>query len=442
MWSAITVLLAIFSARSVVAASAASGTFNILSMNVAGLPAILNGNGEEGDKTTNTNLIGQNMAKIGYDLIHVQEDFNYHAALYDADTHPYRTATSGGVPFGSGLNTLSNSDWIDFSRTKWATCSDASESDCLTPKGFTFMRWRVDEGVYIDAINLHADAGTEDGDNVARSANLDQVRDFIAANSAGNAVLVFGDTNSRYTRAVDTGIRDLVADQGMTDAWVKHARGGSPPPAGADAILCPEGVPANISCETVDKVFFRGSKLLDLQSTDFFYDTDRFLSENGTLLTDHNPVRVEFSWTLADNLRQSDLFGGPHGTYFNDLPSLPDSPKVSSVTLRGGNRLDSIAFTLTSGATLTHGGDGGDATSLTLANGESITAATLCQAQYNSHTRIFYAKLTTSGGQTVDAGKTTDDCTSVSAPEGFGIVGAYGQDGDEVDQLGWIFGRQ
>ena len=58
---------------------------------------------------------------------------------------------------------------------------------------------------------------------------------------------------------------------------------------------------------------FRGSKLLDLQSTDFFYDTDRFLSENGTLLTDHNPVRVEFSWTLADNLRQSELFGGPHG---------------------------------------------------------------------------------------------------------------------------------
>ena len=37
----------------------ASGTFNILSMNVAGLPEILNGNGESGDKTTNTMLIGQ-----------------------------------------------------------------------------------------------------------------------------------------------------------------------------------------------------------------------------------------------------------------------------------------------------------------------------------------------------------------------------------------------
>ena len=57
------------------------------------------------------------------------------------------SSSQSSVPFGSGLNTLSNFDWVDFSRTKWATCSDASESDCLTPKGFTFMRWRVDEGV-------------------------------------------------------------------------------------------------------------------------------------------------------------------------------------------------------------------------------------------------------------------------------------------------------
>ncbi|KAI9065027.1 hypothetical protein FKP32DRAFT_1568737 [Trametes sanguinea] len=442
MLSVITVLLAVASYRSVRAASAASGTFNILSMNVAGLPEILNSNGESGDKMTNTMIIGEDMSKYSYDLIHVQEDFNYHATLYAADTHPFRTATSGGVPFGSGLNTLSNFDWVDFSRTKWATCSDASESDCLTPKGFTFMRVRVDEGIYIDAINLHADAGTEDADNVARSANLDQVRDFIAANSQGNAVLVFGDTNSRYTRAADTGIRDLVSQEGMTDAWVKHARNGSPPAAGADALLCPDGVPTNISCETVDKVFFRGSKLIDLDSTDFFYDTDRFLSPNGSLLTDHNPVRVEFSWTLASNLRQSDLFGGPHGTYFNDLPSLPDSPSLASVTLRGAARLDAVSFTLTSGAVLSHGGTGGAPATLTLAAGEVLTGATLCWAQHDGHTRNFYAQLTTSAGRSVEAGTVTADCASVSAPDGFGIVGGYGQDGDEMDQLGWIFARQ
>lgn len=40
------------------ATAASSGTFNALSMNVAGLPAILNSNGD-GDKTTNTMMIGE-----------------------------------------------------------------------------------------------------------------------------------------------------------------------------------------------------------------------------------------------------------------------------------------------------------------------------------------------------------------------------------------------
>jgi hypothetical protein len=46
------------------------------------------------------------------------KDFNYHATLYANDNHTFRTATSGGVPFGSGLNTLSNFDWLDFTRIK------------------------------------------------------------------------------------------------------------------------------------------------------------------------------------------------------------------------------------------------------------------------------------------------------------------------------------
>lgn len=145
--------------QSVVAAPQASGTFNALSFNVAGLPAILNSNDVPGDKTTNTASIGQKFAQYGFDIIHVQEDFNYHATLYANDNHTYRTPTSGGALFGSGLNTMSNFDWVDFERTKWATCSDASGSDCLTPKGFTFMRVKVSEGVWVDCYNLHADAG-------------------------------------------------------------------------------------------------------------------------------------------------------------------------------------------------------------------------------------------------------------------------------------------
>ena len=84
----------------------------------------------------------------------------YHLCYYQfkRDDHVVEVF-SGGAAIGSGLNTISNYDWVDFTRVKWDTCSDASESDCLTPKGFTFMRWNPSEGVYIDFYNLHADAG-------------------------------------------------------------------------------------------------------------------------------------------------------------------------------------------------------------------------------------------------------------------------------------------
>ncbi|KAJ8131739.1 hypothetical protein O1611_g1881 [Lasiodiplodia mahajangana] len=55
------------------ARAATSGSFNVLSMNVAGLPAFLNGNDVPGDKTTNSGVIGTKFADYGYDLIHVQE---------------------------------------------------------------------------------------------------------------------------------------------------------------------------------------------------------------------------------------------------------------------------------------------------------------------------------------------------------------------------------
>lgn len=100
-----------------------TGTFNTLTYNVAGLPALLNGNDVPGDKTTNTARIGQLFTRYNISLIHVQEDFNFHATLYENDKHPYRTATSGGVPFGSGLNSLSNYEYTGFQRVKWDVCS-------------------------------------------------------------------------------------------------------------------------------------------------------------------------------------------------------------------------------------------------------------------------------------------------------------------------------
>lgn len=65
----------------VAAAETTSGTFSILSFNVAGLPSILQDNDESGDKTTNSELIGTYFSEYDFDVIQVQEDFNYHAYI-------------------------------------------------------------------------------------------------------------------------------------------------------------------------------------------------------------------------------------------------------------------------------------------------------------------------------------------------------------------------
>jgi endonuclease/exonuclease/phosphatase family metal-dependent hydrolase len=409
-------------------AAAAGGSFSVLTYNVAGLPEGLS----SGDPEKNTPLISPRLG--AYDIVNVQEDFNYHAALYAGDDHPHRTPTSGGVPFGDGLNTLSDLPYSDFERVRWQQCNG---TDCLTPKGFTFARVRLAEGVYVDLYNVHANAGVTDADLAARRANLTQLTRYVAARSAGNAVVVMGDTNTRYTRAGDN-IRDLVRGAGLTDAWVELERGGAEPAQGSPALVCD---PAAVTdgCEVVDKILYRDSRFVDLTARDYRNEHPRFLDGAGLPLSDHYPHTVDFSYTLAEGIRLSDTFGGPHGTAFTDLPALPERPVVRALTLRGGARLDQVSLTLGDGTAFTHGGTGGTPATLELAPGEHLTSVTLTRGQKDGRTRLFSARFTTSGGRALSAGTPTADAATFTAPAGWRIAGFTGRAGDEVDQLGVVY---
>jgi endonuclease/exonuclease/phosphatase family metal-dependent hydrolase len=279
-------------------ADATGGSFSVLTYNIAGLPEFLSSS----HPAVNTPQIGARLG--GYDAVHVQEDFNYHDELYAADRHPYRTPTSGGAGFGDGLNTLSSHPYHDFERVTWNACHG---TDCLTPKGFTWSRIRLAEGVYVDFYNLHANAGTADADLAARRDNLSQLSRFITDNSAGSAVIVMGDTNTRYTRAGDN-IRLLGTANGLTDAWVQYVRNGSPPPRGSPALVCD---PARVtsSCEVVDKVLFRSSRFVQLGLTDYDNENGSFLDGNYNPLSDHYPITARFRWSLATNLLLSSVVG-------------------------------------------------------------------------------------------------------------------------------------
>lgn len=69
---------------------------------------------------------------------------------------------------------------------------------------------------------------TDVGDETARAANLQQVADYIDIWSIGNSVIVFGDTNSRYTRALD-GITVFGTQNPLTDVYVELENGGVNP---------------------------------------------------------------------------------------------------------------------------------------------------------------------------------------------------------------------
>ncbi|MFH9548422.1 jacalin-like lectin [Streptomyces sp. NPDC017435] len=422
------------------AADPVSGSFSTLTYNVAGLPAILSSASTPRDTSTTT--IGQRIAP--YDIVHVEEDFNYHSYLYAADTaHAYRTPTSGGAGIGSGLNTLAKLpyDSDDFERVHWNSCQ-LDSGDCLTPKGFSFMRERLAEGVYVDFYNLHTNAGTNDGDLASRADNLAQLTAFIKTHSAGNAVVVMGDTNTRYTRSGDT-IAEFAAANGLTDPWVKLVRGGTPPVKGSDALVCDQSGPTvPNTCEVVDKVLYRGSKLVSLDATSYSNEHAKFLTDAGLMLSDHDPIAVGFSWSRNAEFQLSDQYGGPHGDYYTDIDAVPAGARPVSLSLRSGSRVDGVGLTLDNGKVLTHGGTGGTASSLTLGSGEYVTSAQLCQGAKDGHTRIFYAKFSTNLGRSLSGGTTTSDCVTRTAPSGWQLAGFHGRAADEVDKLGFIFTKR
>ncbi|KAH7469236.1 Sphingomyelinase [Phytophthora ramorum] len=291
----------------------AESTFTVLCYNVAGLPALIS----SGNPATYSLEMGKRISD--WDIVNVQEDFNYHAYLYKDNTQEYRTATSGGVPFGSGLNTLSHFPFsaTGLQRTQWEECSNDESADCMTPKGFTLQGVQLADGAIIDVYNLHADAGVSAADQKARASNLQQLSDYITANSGDNAVIIMGDTNTRYTRELDT-IAEFVAGQNLTDGWVEYIRKGVPPEKGAEAIKCETANMTN-ECEVVDKIMFRGNKYITLTLDKWSNENEAFLDKNGTALSDHPPISSTFSWSLNPDLNLSNAFGGPHGTPFSDI---------------------------------------------------------------------------------------------------------------------------
>lgn len=255
------------------------GKIALLTYNVAGLPEGIN---SDQFPTKHMPLISPLLN--AYDVVNIQEDFAYHDILYKQITLPYKTKYEAKASFGDGLNTVSKIPLLDFRRIKWHSCFG---TDCLTPKGFSYGRLRINENTYIDLYNVHCNAGSDNGSMTARRSNIIQLANYIQNNSANNAIILMGDFNCRYTRTGDN-IRKIDS-LSLKDIWIELIRNNNVPEQNGNSLTNCNN-PTHPECEVVDKIYYRGSNQIMLSAIKFQLDSTLFYDKDGMPLSDHLPM--------------------------------------------------------------------------------------------------------------------------------------------------------
>lgn len=264
--------LLLMATAALLACAPSEGAFELLTYNVAGLPQRISGSSPE----KNHPLISPKLN--AYDLVGVQEDFQYHELLVPSLELPHLTEPTSPREraMGDGLAYFSRFPLTNHEQVQWEDCSGVFDgaSDCLAEKGFNAVTVTLAEGVTVELYNLHADAGSGDEDAAARAANFRQLTAHLKARAAGKAVLVVGDTNLKAEREKDvTVLSTFLADTGLADA--------------CRTLKCPT--------ESIDRVMFRSSDALELTPTAWRFATE-FVDDAGEQLSDHQAVHVSMSW--------------------------------------------------------------------------------------------------------------------------------------------------
>ena len=108
-----------------------------------------------------------------------------------------------------------------------------------------------------------------------------------------------GDTSSTIAgRSFGEILQPLICQASVFELGQRLEMGGVEPTEGSAALLCENPSPIE-TCEIVDKVFYRSGNGVNLRAVNFDYAGDKFLQEDGNVLSDHDPVLVEFEWSIS-----------------------------------------------------------------------------------------------------------------------------------------------
>ena len=282
----------------------ASTDFSVCSLNVDGLPesilfVTLN---TDGPQAAGTRLISQYLAQNAYDLIGVQEDFNF-----DEELKTSLTDYGHGTHRGKVTGLSNNTDGLNFfwNTAKGRSASgetytaynhtESGDGNQYINKGWRYYEVTLADGMKIDLYMTHMDAG-----DVVSSRNTqwtELANAVIANTNTKRPKIILGDFNSRFTReAIIDNFFTPIENTGnytVGDAWVEKTRSGNYPSIGPDA-----------AGEVVDKIIYlnptaTGAVTLTLNS--YVRDSENYTyeamgSSAGTgPLGDHIPIVARFT---------------------------------------------------------------------------------------------------------------------------------------------------
>ena len=298
------------------AASGGSGTFSLLSYNVAGLPV------EISKERPDINIPKISPLLDDYDVVMTQEDFdwwkpdglasgadftNYHDRLRADANHEFRTEQHPGneavgidieadrpnMELGDGLGVLSQFPLADTVRVPWDSCFgefDSGASDCLAMKGFLLTRLELADGVVVDLYDLHGEAGGGPEDQALQVEDFEQLAAYMAEHSEGHAIIVGGDTNL-HTDPPGADAHEDSANGEDLEIWSTFL----------DEVGLTDACTATDCAEPgrIDKVAYRSDDGIELEATSHEFQTDVFVDDAGEDLSDHQALEVVFSWMQA-----------------------------------------------------------------------------------------------------------------------------------------------
>jgi len=304
--------------------------FSVATLNVDGLPKKIlifnvnaDGPGDEG-----TSRIGKYLMQKNFDIVCMQEDFNYHGVLtpWLEDTHKFDT-WSGAVGIdlpgkkidflhaqnerfdcdGLGACWKNNIMVTSSERVKWESSFGkfSHEADELVTKGFRRYEATLPSGIQLLIYNMHMDAssmadekeGKDSMDLAARQNEWQQLKNDVLAHLDSRPILVMGDLNSYYCRDhIKKNFIDEIAATGKgvaSDVWIELVKGGQYPDP-VDSIVCYEKEDYLLDGEVLDKIIYINPVSgIQIKPTSVTLDKEGYLY-NGKPLGEHYPLSATF----------------------------------------------------------------------------------------------------------------------------------------------------